>query len=150
MSNYQHQSTPASPSSLTQTELYSTYAARFSSLPSESNPPPTEDAGELRDFEANMSTPAPDLDMSFSSDPPVPKPNRLLNPVELITLARMTFPKCEPIVDGDGRFVIRGLERREAVERGRSERTTEMFPFALSSGELCMFCSARVLAETTL
>lgn len=61
--------------------------------------------------------------------------NRLLDPVELITLTRMTFPECEPAIDPDGRFVIKGLERREAVEKGRgSIRVNEMFPFALMSG----------------
>lgn len=59
------------------------------------------------------------------------KPPRLLNPVELIALTRMTFPKAEPAVDEEGRFVIRGIERREGVEKGRP-RTADMFPFALS------------------
>ncbi|KAL7423250.1 hypothetical protein Q5752_002550 [Cryptotrichosporon argae] len=67
--------------------------------------------------------------------PPPPPPrreHRLLDPVELISLVRMTFPKCEPAVDAHGRFVIRGLERRDAVEKGRHARAAaDMFPFAL-------------------
>ncbi len=63
--------------------------------------------------------------------------NRILNPVELISLARMTFPKCEPTIDERGRFVIKGLERREVGERGaRSRKGGEMFPFALVSGKV--------------
>lgn len=80
-------------------------------------------------------TPA-DIDDSNVTPPPAspqdPKRNnRLLNPIELINLARMTFPKCEPMIDASGRFIIRGIERREGIEPGRSGREGEMFPFAL-------------------
>lgn len=71
---------------------------------------------------------------------------RMLNPVELIALTRMAFPKCEPAVDEDGRFVIRGLERREGVEKGREAKAADMFPFALASGEL-RGCSLRHLVS---
>ena len=90
-----------------------------------------------------METSGTDLDLSFGAEPPNPAPNRLLNPVELITLARMAFPNCEPCVDADGRFVIRGLERREAVEKRRGGKEGDMFPFALTSGRLFIgFASA--------
>jgi len=69
------------------------------------------------------------------SVPSLKREERLLNPVELITLTRMTFPKCEPAVDESGRFIIKGLERREGVERGRNIKLDEMFPFALATGE---------------
>jgi hypothetical protein len=65
--------------------------------------------------------------------PPAP-PRRLLSPVELITLTRLTFPHCEPAVDADGKFVIRGVERRDAVEKGWIDRSGDMFPFALMTG----------------
>jgi hypothetical protein len=57
--------------------------------------------------------------------------SRMLNPVELITLVRMTFPKAETVVDEHGRFVIRGVERREEKRKGK----VEMFPFGQSLGE---------------
>jgi hypothetical protein len=56
--------------------------------------------------------------------------------VEMITLTRMTFPQCTPVVDADGKFVIRGIERREGVEKGWVDKSGEMFPFALMSGKL--------------
>jgi hypothetical protein len=69
--------------------------------------------------------------------PPRLRENRLLNPVELLSLVRMTFPKSEATVDESGRFVVRGLERRDAVERGASAgrvvRAADMFPFALTA-----------------
>jgi hypothetical protein len=40
---------------------------------------------------------------------------RLLNPVEIINLTKMTFPGCEAVVDDQGRFVIKGIDRREGV-----------------------------------
>lgn len=58
--------------------------------------------------------------------------SRLLDPVELITLTRMTFPHCEPVVDDEGRFIIRGMARREGV---RNEEVGEMFPFAALTGK---------------
>lgn len=203
LSNFQHQAEPGAPS-ITQTELYSSYAARFL------EPPQAQDDDELKDFEANMGddgeggggggsgsgsadggapNAAPsegnegvsvdgvgsagsvgvdqgvsvsgvgqEIDDINSFLPPAPesppaapepepadagahadgdssaerKPPRLLNPVELIALTRMTFPKAEPAVDDEGRFVIRGIERRDAVEKGRP-RTADMFPFALAS-----------------
>lgn len=204
MSNFQHQSEPGAPS-ITQTELYSSYAARF--LESAAAAAQGED-DELKDFEANMaagegegeaaggSSGSGDADGANGADrehsvggaggssgtegvgvggvsgvdgvgvegvpvsnvgqeiddinsflPPAPdsppaasshdaaegerKPARLLNPVELISLTRMTFPKAEPAVDDEGRFVIRGIERRDGVEKGRP-RTADMFPFALA------------------
>ncbi len=179
LSNYQHQGEGGGPS-LTQTELYTAYAARFSSLlpensgeqdqsvdqsidhsvdqSGEQSVDPSVEQGvdlsglgevehaELKDFEANMGM---EGDMFLSQEghegeqePPQEEeqeeerpPPRMLNPVELIALARMTFPKCEPAVDEDGRFVVRGLERREGVEKGRGVKAADMFPFALASGE---------------
>lgn len=193
LSTFQHQADPSTPPSLSQTELYTAYAARFSSLlPSEGedmgNLPSldesidhaqaaaqaAQDDDELKDFEANMAaddinaflpggehehehgqhgeqseqgggagvnggdqqSQEPDQANGQRDDPEEPRPPpRLLNPVELIALARMTFPKCEPAVDEEGRFVIRGIERREGVEKGRGMKMTDMFPFALATGE---------------
>lgn len=47
----------------------------------------------------------------------------------------MTFPQCEPAVDDDGKFVIKGLERRDGVEKGWTDKSQEMFPFALLNGK---------------
>ncbi|WVR04378.1 hypothetical protein IAU60_001380 [Kwoniella sp. DSM 27419] len=206
LSSFQHQSDPNGPSTLTQTDLYTSYAARFSSLltnaggqshdqdqngqgtqtvpagqeASEADVRAAQDqAAELKAFEdaglggtagesegdhqigedgseepgpggmnvdedtlPNLSL-LPEAPTSPSGNmlsqlgspapPPPKKENRLLNPLELINLARMTFPKCEPIVDASGRFVIRGLERREGAEPGARVREREMFPFALMS-----------------
>jgi hypothetical protein len=74
------------------------------------------------------------LDNELDNAPAPVVHRRLLNPVEMITLARMTFPQCEPVVDEHGKFVIRGLERREGIEKGWVDRSNEMFPFALMSG----------------
>lgn len=152
MSNYQHHADPTSRSNLAQTELYTTYAERFSPILPDSTQP-SEGATELQDFEANMATPAAEFDMSFASDQSQPVPlthqNRLLNPVELITLARMTFPKCEPSVDPNGRFVIKGLERRDAMEKGRNGKVGDMFPFALTAGQKIPYVS-RYLADHCL
>ncbi|CAK9780679.1 hypothetical protein CC85DRAFT_287968 [Cutaneotrichosporon oleaginosum] len=192
LSNYQHQGEGGGPSP-TQAELYTAYAARFSSIASENNEEQTADQSvdhsveqsvdqsgvdlaeldaaehaDLKDFETNMGM---EGDMFLPQDAehqheqhqshehsqseqqqqeqhgqegqdqgdghePQPEhrpPTRMLNPVELIALTRMTFPKCEPAVDEDGRFVIRGLERREGVEKGRVIKTADMFPFALAN-----------------
>ncbi|WRT65081.1 uncharacterized protein IL334_002023 [Kwoniella shivajii] len=192
LSSFQHQNDPNAPSTLTQTDLYTSYAARFSSLltsagqneasdeaPSQQAEQPVNE--EEQDHEADMrafedaglnSTNDQEQDQenqqneeqpmnvdehqslaslsllpepvaehetsSLSSPPPtasitpsIKKENRLLNPLELINLARMTFPKCEPTIDGAGRFVIKGLERRNGIEPGSKEREREMFPFAL-------------------
>lgn len=246
LSSFQHQADPSAPPSMTQTELYTAYAARFSSLLPDGEGDGEEQSGEgngggglsglseemdaamgvgagmgvdvadqqvadaeLKDFEANMANEAMTSDdiNSFLPPPPElgesgghgdnpsgegdahaehgghggqdghthggdhgqehnghahthshdhnhaheqdqeatehdeeddatpPRSARLLNPVELIALARMTFPKCEPAVDEQGRFVIRGIERRDAVERGRGVKPADMFPFALATGE---------------
>lgn len=153
LSTFQHQPDTLAADNITQTDLYASYAARFADLPEpNANQPTTEEAeAELREFEAEMAAPdTTTLDEndlhSFSlalgqhevQEPaPVQKrEDRLLNPVELISLTRMTFPKCEPAVDENGRFIIRGLDRREAEEKGRGGiKPDEMFPFALASGE---------------
>ncbi|KAK4686005.1 hypothetical protein P7C73_g4127, partial [Tremellales sp. Uapishka_1] len=131
LNNYQHPLDPSAPSSLTQTDLYTSYAARFSS-PSYTAPPnlapmdpflhASESDAELANFETDMTA------MDFDKEASALK-NRLLNPIELINLTKMTFPKCEPVVDDTGRFVIRGLERRD--EKGDSKGRPDMFPFAL-------------------
>ncbi|WVF70124.1 hypothetical protein IAT40_004912 [Kwoniella sp. CBS 6097] len=233
LSSFQHQSDPNTPSTLTQTDLYTSYAARFSTLltnagglsiqdqdenngAGNASQPTAEEvraaqdqAAELKAFEdaglggsganddepetgveqsnddrqqdgqdvhmgsgvtdnqsfaqlallpepvpvpgqhdhpvslsPNSSSPAPQppLGASASTSTPTPVPahvarreNRLLNPFELINLTRMTFPKCEPSVDASGRFIIRGLTRREGHEPGARNREREMFPFALMS-----------------
>jgi hypothetical protein len=80
--------------------------------------------------------------------PTIKREERLLNPVELITLTRMTFPKCEPAVDEAGRFIIKGLERREGVERGRNIKLDEMFPFALATGKSsCCIAAQQLIIE---
>ncbi|KIR60366.1 hypothetical protein I314_03657 [Cryptococcus bacillisporus CA1873] len=159
-------------SNITQTDLYTSYAARFSSLltgvsgTSNGNAhlngqhglsdeetelrnhaeslKAFEDAGlgDTQGEEDQLSTveesdqnePSP---ASFPIEPnplpQAPRESRLLTPVELINLTRMTFPACEPCVDASGRFVIKGLERREGLEPGRKSREGEMFPFALMS-----------------
>ncbi|OCF41591.1 hypothetical protein I317_04603 [Kwoniella heveanensis CBS 569] len=235
LSSFQHQSDPDAPSTLTQTELYTSYAARFSTLltnaggssaqdhgqnsssskhTSDESQPTAEEvraardqAAELKAFEdaglggsgapddhepqnggaqqtnpqreqdgqdGNMnsaveddqslaqldllpdqnhngqqvplspdeSSPAPHAGNDASGSAPttstsaIPahiarRENRLLNPFELINLTKMTFPKCEPCVDASGRFIIRGLTRREGHEPGAKSREREMFPFAL-------------------
>lgn len=163
LSSFQHPADASAPASIAQTELYTAYAARFGTLQPEAEAeagaepaPPPEDEFEatMRDakLEAEMDDinsflpPAPgDADENDeaagagtggATPAEVPRENRLLNPVELINLTRMAFPKCEPAVDEDGRFVIRGLERREGEEKGRGVRSLDMFPFALASGEL--------------
>lgn len=106
-------------------------AENNSSAPNESQSMDGVDQGvsqEIDDINSFLP-PAPD------SPPPQQeerKPPRLLNPVELIALTRMTFPKAEPAVDDEGRFIIRGIERRDGVEKGRP-RTADMFPFAMAS-----------------
>jgi hypothetical protein len=160
LSNFQQQApdTLSQAPNITQTDLYATYAARFSTiLPAEVQGQASADEAELREYEAEMAAPdtsngIDDNDIhSFSlalsgqqdqaedstplPPPPPKREERLLNPVELINLTRMTFPKTEPAVDDQGRFIIRGLERREGVEKGRSVKVDEMFPFALASGE---------------
>lgn len=82
---------------------------------------------------ADDDTQAQSRDEDSAADGTGVREHRLLNPVELITLARMTFPKAEPAIDEDGRFVIRGLERRDGVEKGRAGRSIDMFPFALAA-----------------
>lgn len=153
LSHFQHQPDSSGPSNLTQTDLYTSYASRFSTvMPTEEQQAQHAEEAELREFEAEMAAPESngmdESDMhSFhlalgaqqeaqdESAPTVKREERLLNPVELITLTRMTFPKCEPAVDESGRFIIKGLERREGVERGRNIKLDEMFPFALATGE---------------
>ncbi|KAL1408438.1 hypothetical protein Q8F55_005250 [Vanrija albida] len=158
LSSFQHPADPAAPASIAQTELYTAYAARFGTLqPDAGAEGSAEPAAHEDEFEASMRDakleaemddinsflpPAPEAEGSDERDETgaatpateAPRENRLLNPVELINLARMTFPKCEPAVDDDGRFVIRGLERREGEEKGRGVRPLDMFPFALASG----------------
>lgn len=141
LSTYQ-QTPDATP--IPQTDLYTSYALRFSaptaengneSAQSSSQQPPmgslnqADDTFELADLDGQTHLDA-DLD-----PPSTIIHHRLLNPVELINLARMTFPQCEPAVDGGGKFIIRGLERREGVEKGWSDKSQEMFPFALLNGE---------------
>ncbi|WWC87172.1 uncharacterized protein L201_002058 [Kwoniella dendrophila CBS 6074] len=222
LSSFQHQNDPNAPSTLTQTDLYTSYAARFSSLltnagQAESNDNADQEQDqqnaverptqEEQDHEADMRAfedaglnsandgndqnedqgqnqeeqqnnidvneqhqslasslallPDPPASNSIHTDQiptplsstptpsPAPQPagtgpaqagqtqqqrkkeNRLLNPFELINLTRMTFPKCEPIIDSSGKFVIKGLERRLGHEPGSKEREREMFNFAL-------------------
>ena len=161
LSNFQQQApeTLSHAPNITQTDLYTTYAARFSTiLPAEGQGQTSADEAELREYEAEMAAPDTSNGIdendihSFSlalgaqqdqTDDATPLPpsqpkrdERLLNPVELINLTRMTFPKSEPAVDEQGRFIIRGLERREGVEKGRNVKADEMFPFALASGAM--------------
>lgn len=127
-----------------QTDLYTSYALRFAAPstdhPDQSTSEPTQtaltslqqadDSFELADLDGGHNNLDPEL------DPQAPiVHHRLLSPVELITLTRMTFPQCEPAVDDDGKFVIRGLERRDGVEKGWTDKSQDMFPFALLSGK---------------
>jgi len=164
LNNFQ-QPTDQSSTNITQTDLYTSYATRFSTLIPESEDQTQSqiqaEEAELREFEANMSQPIGEtesLNPNLDLEPPQnlhmhetqrqrdtlnndssgggskKYENRLLNPVELITLARMTFPLCEPVVDEAGRFVIKGLERRQGEEKVRGAGKGDMFPFALASG----------------
>lgn len=155
LSTFQHQPDSLSAGNITQTDLYASYAARFADLPDSTTVPQHSDEAEaeLREYEAEMAAPdTSPLDendlqslssalgqheaQEIASTQPSRREERLLNPVELISLTRMTFPKCEPAVDENGRFIIRGLERREAEEKGRNGiKPDEMFPFALASGK---------------
>lgn len=155
LGNFQHQS-DGTGQSITQTELYTAYATRFSSLNPESDDDvhnATENHETMHDHagesqvDGNTATETHeqpqsqqngedhdehdfgDMDDINAYLPTPPPPARLLNPVELISLTRMTFPKCEPAVDEDGRFVIRGLERRVPESSSRQD----MFPFGLAS-----------------
>jgi hypothetical protein len=139
LSNFQ-QSTDAAP--MPQTDLYTSYVLRFSAPPSMEDSPAPEQSNvtSLQQAEGQFDMSALD-DHNQENDIDVPTPTpaahrRLLNPVEMITLTRMTFPQCTPVVDADGKFVIRGIERREGVEKGWVDKSGEMFPFALMSGKL--------------
>ncbi|WWC67621.1 uncharacterized protein I206_101531 [Kwoniella pini CBS 10737] len=193
LSSFQHQNDPNAPSTLTQTDLYTSYAARFSSLLTNAGQSDSvqnqsveestqqeqdhdadmrafEDAGLNNDQQENDQSPrhlqqhqqhqqqqqqienenvnehqslASLLPSSSSNTnsgtntnieqiPSIKKKeNRLLNPYELINLTRMTFPKCEPIIDENGKFVIKGLEKRIGHLPGSAERNREMFNFTL-------------------
>lgn len=142
LSNFQHQVDGAGPN-LTQTELYTAYATRFSTLIPDGESDDREgDAHGTRNGQAHEHVQDTEHDVQHPDDhdfgdmddinaflPSPPIPTRLLNPVELISLTRMTFPKAEPAVDEEGRFVIRGLERRIPEPSVRKD----MFPFALAS-----------------
>lgn len=127
LNNFQPTSSTSSAQTLTQADLYTAYATRFSFTPPPAGPSPslpTELAINNLDSLPNV----PD-----QSEDRIPVVHRLLDPVELITLTRMTFPDCEPVVDEQGRFVIRGIARREGIRR--EEEIGEMFPFAAMNGE---------------
>lgn len=145
----QNSDTPPIP----QTDLYTTYALRFAA-PSTDNLDQSapeiaqtqtvltslqqaDDSFEIADLDGGPNNLDPELD----PQPPIVH-HRLLSPVELITLTRMTFPQCEPAVDDDGKFVIRGLERREGVEKGWTDKSQDMFPFALLNGERFLLISS--------
>jgi len=124
-----------------QTDLYTSYVLRFSApSTTEDSPAPeqTTTVNSLQQAEGQFDLSNLDDHSQTEQDPetaPAPAVSRrLLNPVELITLTRMTFPHCEPVVDDDGKFVIRGIERRDGVEKGWVDKSGEMFPFALMSG----------------
>ncbi|WVQ76750.1 hypothetical protein IAR50_006424 [Cryptococcus sp. DSM 104548] len=174
------QSNPSGTGSpITQTDLYTSYAARFSSLLSASpHLQPEEERGKDESKSNNQAESLmafqeaglgdtrgeegetgpvegddiPTIDEEQHDAPPIdatafpasvpspepapptsnpPKEDRLLTPLELINLTRMTFPTCEPLVDEYGRFIVKGLERREGHEPGKKRREGEMYPFAL-------------------
>jgi len=147
LSNFQ-QSSDAAP--MPQTDLYTSYVLRFSApSPTEDSPAPEQsNVASLQQAEGQFDlSNLDDHNQENDTDLPASTPavhRRLLNPVEMITLTRMTFPHCEPVVDENGKFVIRGIERREGVEKGWVDKSNEMFPFALMTGMLCVIClSAR-------
>lgn len=138
LSNFQQASPAPTAAPITQTDLYTAYATRFSL------PPPTQ-------TDIDSSAPAVPLPTVLAlnhldevSDipqeegnptlPPAPPVRRMLDPVELITLTRMAFPECEPVVDEQGRFVIQGIARRENVRPNPD--VGEMFPFTAMNGKL--------------
>ena len=51
---------------------------------------------------------------------------RLLNPLELINLTKMTFPGAEAKIDDQGRFIIKGVDRREGVVSMRPRQVERM------------------------
>jgi hypothetical protein len=125
-----------------QTDLYTSYVLRFSAPPTTEDSPAPEQSttvNSLQQAEGQFDLSNLDDHNQTEQDPETaPSPivsRRLLNPVEMITLTRMTFPQCEPVVDEDGKFVIRGIERRDGVEKGWVDKSGEMFPFALMSGK---------------
>jgi hypothetical protein len=125
-----------------QTDLYTSYVLRFSApSPMEDSPAPEQsNVSSLQQAEGQFDlSNLDDHNQENDTDVPASTPavhRRLLNPVEMITLTRMTFPHCEPVVDENGKFVIRGIERREGVEKGWVDKSNEMFPFALMTGKL--------------
>jgi len=125
-----------------QTDLYTSYVLRFSApSPTEDSPAPEQsNVTSLQQAEGQFDlSNLDDHNQENDADIPASTPavhRRLLNPVEMITLTRMTFPHCEPVVDENGKFVIRGIERREGVEKGWVDKSNEMFPFALMTGKL--------------
>jgi hypothetical protein len=139
LSNFQ-QSADASP--MPQTDLYTSYVLRFSApSPTEDSPAPEQpNVSSLQQAEGQFDlSNLDDHNQENDTELPASTPavhRRLLNPVEMITLTRMTFPHCEPVVDENGKFVIRGIERREGVEKGWVDKSNEMFPFALMTGKL--------------
>ena len=127
-----------------QTDLYTSYVLRFSAPPpmEESPAPEQSTATSLQQAEGQFDISNLD-EHNQPSDigTPVPAPpvhRRLLNPKEMITLTRMTFPKCEPVVDEAGKFVIKGIERLDGVEKGWVDKSDRMFPFALMSGGILL------------
>jgi hypothetical protein len=126
LNNFQPTSSTSPAQTLTQTDLYTAYATRFSFTPPPAGPSPSLPTELAINLDGLTNQP----DQSEDRPPIV---HRLLDPVELITLTRMTFPECEPIVDEQGRFVIRGIARREGIRR--EEEIGEMFPFAAMNGE---------------
>jgi hypothetical protein len=133
LNNFQTASSTSTAPNLTQTDLYTAYASRFSFTPPPAGPPPSHLPTELA-LDNLDGLGMPGMADAYGDDrQPAAPVQRLLDPVELITLTRMTFPECEPVVDEQGRFVIRGITRREGLRR--EEEAGEMFPFAAMNGE---------------
>jgi hypothetical protein len=119
-------------SAITQADLYTAYMDRFS----HTQPAPRDDHPSTFPSADDENETSNGIVASVSHE----RSMRVLNPVELLQLVRITFPSCEPAVDEAGRFVVRGLERREGV---RDPKRGEMFPFALTTG-MCFILQATI------
>ncbi|EIW68615.1 hypothetical protein TREMEDRAFT_63083 [Tremella mesenterica DSM 1558] len=130
---------PSESNSITQTDLYSSYATRYSLPAHQTSEPSSPNTQRLQDLENLAAVSAHPDHLNFSTDNGFEgdedkgntTPPRLLNPVELISLTKIAFPDAVPAVDEQGRFVIKGLERREGVEKSRGPKMGDIYPFAL-------------------
>lgn len=116
---------PGQTEPVSQSELYTSYSSRFETSP------------HVNDNNSNAN-------QNGNGEQHRSAETRILNPVELLQIARITFPSCTPAVDEEGRFVVRGLEKRTGV---KVPKVAEMFPFALMHGEWDAKCEGVVCGD---